>query len=232
MDIDWNPKSDPPSLVKIPEVFVQFEPAARERWIAAQARFEQSSRKDYLTYGEYGRFAEEGRFRLPYSTGPKMKFAEFHTALLLDGEGFEGWSQVHLFDDPMPLFKDGQPVRRGRDNAVPNTLHIMRHPGWRWRWPSEIQQTLDFRPRNPDIVAYRQGKRPEWRFCEVKGPSDKCSGGHFTEQLNTLAVLHLLTGSPVAIVRPVEQRQRPRIARTYEAHIKYKRGARLDWIRL
>ena len=143
-----------------------------------------------------------------------MKFAEFHMALLLDREGFESWSQVHLFDDPMPLFKDGQPVRRGRDNAVRNTLHIMRHPGWSWRWPSEIQQTLDFRPRNPDIVAYRQGKRPEWRFCEVKGPADRCSGGHFTEQLNALAVLHLLTGSPVAIVRPVEQGRLPRAPRT------------------
>ena len=63
-----------------------------------------------------------------------------------------------------------------------------------------------------------------------EGPGDKCSGVHFTEQLNTLAVLHLLTGSPVAIVRPVAKGRLPATAQTYEAHIKYKRGARLDWI--
>ena len=132
-------------------------------------------------------------------------------------EGFEGWSQVHLFDDRMPLFKDGQPVRPGRDDAVRNTAHVMRHWVGAWRWPSEIQQSLDFRPRNPDIVAYRKGKPPEWRFCEVKGPGDRCTGGHFIEQLNALAVLRLLTGSPVAIVRPVEQVRRPRSPRTSEA---------------
>jgi hypothetical protein len=102
--------------------------------------------------------------------------------------------------------------------------------GWAWRWPSAIQQSLDFQPRNPDIVAYRKGKWTDWRFCEVKGPGDSGSDDHFTEQLRALAVLHLLTGSPVAIVRPLEQGRRPNPAGPYLAKLKYKRGARLDWI--
>jgi hypothetical protein len=218
-------------LVEIPEVFIQYDPAALDRWKAAQPAFDQSGRKRYSLYGRYAPLARDGKFLLPYSNSPRKRFPEFHTAHLLEDEGFECWGQVQLFEDPRPLFVDGEPVRNGKGNAVRNTQHVRGQVRGAWPWPSDIQQSLAFQPRNPDVVGYRPRQRGKWLFCEVKGPGDGVSGEHFTAQLNALAVLHLLTGSPVAIVRPVPQGGPARPGRFYPARIGYKRGASLDWIR-
>jgi len=93
-----------------------------------------------------------------------------------------------------------------------------------WPWPTEIQHTLAFQPRNPDLVAYDH-ERAEWRFCEVK-ETDPVSSG----QLGALGVLHLLTGAPVAVVRLVAH-GRHREPRSYHADAKFNPDTRVDWIR-
>jgi hypothetical protein len=228
MNLNWRPYTHSRVLVEVPEVFVQFDPARLEGWKAAQLPFEKSGRGDYSIYGRYAGLARQGRFLLPYPDAPAKRFAEFQTALLLGRGGYSCWGQVHLFENPRPLFKNGNAVAQGKGNAVRNTLRVRNDLHWPWRWPTEIQHTLAFQPRNPDIVAHHP-KTEEWRFCEVKGPRDSCSNAHFSEQLNALAVLHLLTGAPIAIVRPIANGLFTPRPRTYEAKIKYKRGARLDW---
>jgi hypothetical protein len=69
-------------------------------------------------------------------------------------------------------------------------------------WPSTIENTLAFSPKNPDLVGYHPGRK-KWCFCEVKGPTDRVH----PDQLKALAVLHLITHSPVAIVRLVPRDQ-------------------------
>ena len=68
--------------------------------------------------------------------------------------------------------------------------------------------------------------RKGWRFCEVKRLNDRIKD----DQLRALAVLHLLTGAPVAIVRVV-----PKGGRTawkpHEASLTYRKGVRRSWIR-
>ncbi|MGI9076269.1 MAG: hypothetical protein ACR2G6_02925 [Gemmatimonadaceae bacterium] len=217
------------TLVHVPEVFVSFPELALTKWKAAQPEFDVGGRKRYSLYGDYASLGREGRFLLPYRGSPTKRFPEFFTALSLQREGFDCWGQVQLFDDLRPLFVNREAVRRGKGNAVRNTIHVRDEMPWRWKWPSDIQRTLAFQPRNPDIVAFDAG-RAEWLFCEVKGPDDRCSGEHFEEQLKTLTVLHLLTRSPVAIVRPVDARTPTPMPRTYKARLKYRHKAPLDWI--
>ncbi len=114
--------------------------------------------------------------------------------------------------------------------TLSETHYIRNVAGWEWAWPSTIQQELAFQPRNPDIVAYHPRTPGQWRFCEVKGPGDRCSGEHFREELRALGVLHLLTEAPVAVVRLVPAGQHQRPPRVFEAHLPYKPDASLEWI--
>jgi hypothetical protein len=91
--------------------------------------------------------------------------------------------------------------------------------------PSDIQDTLNFKPRNPDIVAYSED-RNEWRFCEVKRRGERVDD----DQLEALAVLHLLTGAPVAVLRVVEAASAIALQRL-STEIAYRDGAQLDCLR-
>src|SRR5437899_10091429 len=148
---------------------------------------------------------------LPYRNEPKTRrFAELHTALLLKREGFHCWGGVRLF---------GREVVKAKGNEKANTLEVRsRAP---WRWPSDIQDPLNFIPRNPDIVAYSED-RNEWRFCEVKRLSERVD----PDQLKALAVLHLLTGAPVAVLRVVEAASSIGLQRL-STEIAYRDGAQL-----
>lgn len=129
------------------------------RWKGAYEPWLQSDRTDYSVWGEYAELAKSGRLLLPYrNERPSRRFAELHTALLLQREGFICWG-VHLFEYERKVVK-------GTGNTKDNTKEV--RAKWPWpRWPTEIQETLNFKPRNPDIVAYSEN-RNEWRFCEVK----------------------------------------------------------------
>jgi hypothetical protein len=162
--------------------------------------------------------AGSGRFVLPFrGETPARRFAELHTALLLHGEGFFSWGGVHLF---YPA--DGRKPK-GRKTKNPNTEDVqsMMRP---WIWPNEIQGMLDFLPRNPDIVSYYK-KRNNWRFCEVKRRREPIDDA----QLGALAVLHLLTAAPVAVVRVVENVTSTNV-QMLSTGIGYKKKAQLNWI--
>jgi hypothetical protein len=154
--------------------------------------------------------------QIPKGKQASYKFGEFHVALRLETAGFTCWSAVHLF-------------RYGKRNqyaefSTRNTRAVQEL--WRGAsWPSEIQDALAFQPRNPDIVAYHPPKG--WLFCEVKRLNDRIK----VDQVRALAVLHLLTGAPVAVVRVV-----PRGGRTKwkvpVAVLEYRSGCQLTWVRL
>ena len=215
MDLLWKPVVHSPSRVDIPHVAISYEAAALERWKRANRPWLESDRKDYSVWGEYAELAKTGRFLLPYSNEPPARrFAELHTALLLQSEGFHCWGGVRLL---------GKEVVKGKGNEKANTNEVSSRSAW--RWPRDIQDKLDFTPRNPDIVAYSED-RNEWRFCEVK----RLREGVDDDQLGALAVLHLLTGAPVAVVRVVEAGSAIP-SQMLPTEIAYRKGGKLDWIR-
>ena len=121
------------------------------------------------------------------------------------------------------MFDYGSPVGKGKGNSKKNTDEIRSKAPW--RWPADIQNTLNFTPRNPDIVAYSK-KLNEWRFCEVKRRGETVK----PDQLAALAVLHLLTSAPVAVLRVVEAASAVRL-QMRSAELAYRNGAQLDWLR-
>jgi hypothetical protein len=66
----------------------------------------------------------------------------------------------------------------------------------------------------------------QWRFCEVKREGDRLND----EQLMTLAVLHLLTGAPVAVVHllPKGRFKEPGYR---SVTIQFHQGRRMRWSR-
>jgi hypothetical protein len=216
MDLDWKPILGGISL-QIPEIVLPYDPAERERWLAAQDAWQRSNCTDYSVWGDYATLAQEGRLLLPDESTPEKRFAEFRAALSLQRAGLDCWGQVLLF-------KYGKHVVHGKGDALENTATVKGF-NREWRWPTEIQHTLDFQPRNPDLVAYDQ-VHAEWRFCEVKEKDSVDSG-----QLAGLGVLHLLTGAPVAVVRLVPH-GRSREPRSYHADVIFNADARVDWIRV
>jgi hypothetical protein len=228
MDLDWNPVIYSAKSVDIPLVTVRYDPAALEGWRAANRPWLKSERTDYSVWAGYATLARSGRFLLPYiNEPPSRRFFELHTAMLLQREGFTCWGGVRLFEyESKKFFK-------GKGNSKANTKKIRSMAPWwaPWPLPNDIQGMLKFQPRNPDLVAYSKNSK-QWRFCEVKGPTESID----PDQLGALAVLHLLTAAPVAIVQVVEGTSKyylSEIAKrdnTKVAKIAYKKGAELDWI--
>jgi len=65
------------------------------RWTAACERWQKSDPKDYSVWGEYEELARSGRFILPFpGESCTKRFAEFHTALNLQREGFTCWGSA------------------------------------------------------------------------------------------------------------------------------------------
>jgi hypothetical protein len=227
MDLLWKPVVHSRFRVDIPQVTVPYGEEAREQWIAAHVSWIKSGRTDCSVYGPYAKLAESGRFVMPFGSTKEAgkRFAELHVALLLLGEGFFCWGGVHLFYN---TWNGLQP--KGYKTEKPCTVLVQRVLAHQratsakglWQWPSEIEGMLKFTPRNPDLVAYSK-KRNQWRFIEVKGPGDNVK----EDQLQALAVLHLLTGAPVAVVL---LRRVPTEITYKKAKLAYRTGANLDWI--
>lgn len=179
--------------VEIPVICVKHSAKAHQRWKDAQVPWQRSGYTDDSGFGRYRTLARTGRFRFPRGKQAPYKFGEFHAALLLHRQGFTCWSAVQLFDHRNPkkgLWKQNTDEVRDK----------FRETGF--RWPADIQRSLAFLPKTPDIVAHHP--RNGWLFCEVKRPNDRIK----VDQMRALAVLHLLTGSPVAIVRVVARGER------------------------
>jgi hypothetical protein len=221
MDMLWKSQVHSRFRVDVPNVVIRYDPAALDSWKAAYKGWVESGRQDYAVWGEYRSLAEAERLYVPTRTIPTAaRFTEFHTALLLEREGFVCWGGVHLF-------RYGKDVVTGQENT--RAVRALWRKTMRGPWPSQVTQTLDLpdraRPRNPDIVAYHQGRK-EWRFCEAKGddPVDP-------NQIRALAILHLLTGAPVAVVRLVPSgRQVKSPKRSHEAKLAYRDETPPDWI--
>jgi hypothetical protein len=214
MNMKWEPLVRSKSLVEIPVVVATHSANAHERWKDAQKRWSGSGYQDDSAFGRYARLAKQGGFRFPKGGQRAYKFGEFHTGLLLNRAGFKCWTCVQLFDHRNP--------RKGFWKK--NTDEVKT----RWsetdcKWPGDIQEALAFLPKTPDIVAWHPDTG--WRFCEVKRPGDR----NHPDQLKALAVLHLLTGAPVAIVRVVPEGGRID-STACEAVVTWK-GARPRWIR-
>jgi hypothetical protein len=213
----------PPRSVEIPVVALEYDPQVFAKWRAAQKPWQKSGRKDVSVWGPYAALVKGGRLRFPNNGQASYGFPEFHTALALRRKGFTVWRGVQLFDYGR-LF--------GGEYFGNNTAEVTE----RWKntisdpFPSEIQKTLRFprarHPRNPDLVAYNKS-RNEWRFCEIKSWRDRISPA----QLSGLAVLHLLTGFPIAVVRLVPRGSHIKARLSLTADIAYKKGADLSWIR-
>ena len=214
MHMHWRPVVHSATCVEIPVVVATHSRRAYERWKEAQEPWRYSGYTDDSAFGRYARLAKTERFRFPKGGQAPYKFGEFHAGLLLDRAGFTCWTGVQLFDHRKPK----------RGFWLKNTNEVRRKWPRAWDWPGDIQRTLAFLPRTPDLVAYHP--RKGWRFCEVKRLNDRIKD----DQLRALAVLHLLTGAPVAIVRVVPKGDRtdwkPR-----EASLTYLNGVRPSWIR-
>jgi hypothetical protein len=216
MDLTWKPMAHSASRVDIPEVTASYDAGSLRRWCAAIEPFHGSNRTRYFHFKEYAELARCGRFVLPFPhEAPTRRFNELHAALMLSRLGFYCWGSAGLFKD-----SGSSRPNKGRTTDTTAEIRSRTRP---WRWPSEIQG-LDFEPKDPDIVAYSE-ERNEWRFCEVKGPRERIH----PNQLKGLAVLHLLTGSPVAIVRVVEG-VGPTVPQMRPIEVEYRKKAQLNWI--
>jgi hypothetical protein len=113
--MNWRPVIHSRSLAEIPEVFIN---TTRQRWKTGSQLNRCSSNPAVRTTPiRRGLWSSCGRREISSAVPECAKEAirRFHTALLLDREGFDCRGQVHLFDDPNPLFVDGQPVRAAKD---------------------------------------------------------------------------------------------------------------------
>ena len=221
MDLCWEPKVSSRFRVDVPEVVIRYEPSLKVRWIAFYQAWLDCNRTVYSVWGEYRSLAESERLYLPTGSTPSAeRFVEFHAALLLEQQGFKCWGGVQLF-------KYGKNLIKGQENT--RAVQALWKQKMRRPWPNDTKETLELakkeRPRNPDIVAYHE-RRNEWRFCEVKGddPVDPY-------QTMALAILHLLTGAPVAIVRVVRNdRGMKSHKKWHTAAIAYKGATPPDWL--
>jgi hypothetical protein len=201
--------------VDIPLIAIRYDPDAHDSWRNAQKQWQASGRTEYRAFGRFAELARRGRLRLPNDGHASYRFVEFETALQLESAGFTCWGGVQLF-------KYGNKNFDPEKWAARQTAEVKGHWPSAWPYPAEVQDYLAFRPRNPDLVAFHP-RRGEWRFCEVKGPNDRFD----SEQLASLAVLHLLTGSPVAVVKLNETGA---IKRDFlRAKIELKGGANPAW---
>jgi hypothetical protein len=215
MKLRCRPKAHSATEVKIPVIVFKHSVKAHQRWKDAQRPWQASGYSDTSAFGRFAKLVKTGRFRFPKGRQAAYKFGEFFTALQLEKMGFKCWSAVHLFK----YGKRNQYAEFSTQNT--NAVKIL------WpdtKWPSEIQKALAFQPRNPDIVAHHP--RKGWLFCEVKRENDRLK----VDQVRALAVLHLLTGAPVAIVRVVSRGGRTKW-KPCVAEIPYCRsGHRSSWI--
>ena len=193
LNMRWRPKAHSVTEVEIPVIVLKHSAKAHQRWKDAQGPWKMSGYTDSSAFGRFARLIDSGRFRPPKGGQAPYKFGEFYTALRLERMGYTCWSAVHLF-------------QYGKKNqyaefSTRNTNEV-RDQWSDLPWPSAIQRALAFQPRNPDIVACHP--RKGWLFCEVKRLNDRIK----IDQVRALAVLHLLTGAPVAIVRVVPKGER------------------------
>lgn len=174
--------------VEIPVVVFKHSAKAHQRWKDAQVRWKESGYTDASAFGRFAPLINSRRFRPPKGGQASYKFGEFYAALRLERIGYTCWSAVQLFDHRSPrkgLWKKNTDAIR----ELFGTTGL--------RWPGSIRHALAFLPKTPDIVAHH--RRRGWLFCEVKRPNDEV----MPDQGRALAVLHLLTAAPVAIVRVV-----------------------------
>jgi hypothetical protein len=156
-------------------------------WDDCRRRWRHCGGTDVAVWQKYRELVESGRYHFASRRGrSQYGFAEAVVALTLQRLGFTCWTGVHLLGRPPKAAK-----QRVKNTSDVETL--LRCDGY--TLPRQIDSSVTRRAKNPDIVAYHP-KRREWRFCEVKRDEAVQKG-----QVIGLALFHLITGGPVAIIR-------------------------------
>jgi hypothetical protein len=171
--------------VTIPETAISDGEGELDYWLNCRRLWRAAGGEDYSLWGKYRRLVESGRYHFAdrQGSGP-YGFAEAFTTLALERRGFKCWTGVHLFGR-RPVRAE---VRKRNTDAV--ELQLKRDG---FELPANVSRDA----KNPDIVAYHP-RLKEWRFCEVKRTEEVARG-----QIIGLAILHLVTGGPVTVVRLV-----------------------------
>jgi hypothetical protein len=218
LDLKWTPQIGPPAIVEIPIVYLGCASDAQAQWRKAQERWHRTNKCE-PQWDTYFKLIESGGIRVKSGGQVGYGFPEIHTVVHLAQQGFKWWTTVQLFN---------YGTRNISDHRRRKTEEVKRE--WKRtlaaKWPADIQDRLEGpAPRNPDIVAYHP-QRNEWRFCETKSWTDQVKEG----QLVGLAVLHLLTKAPVAIVRIVPEGRSPKGEPLARAMLRYREEADLKWV--
>jgi hypothetical protein len=217
-DLNWKPKIGPPASVDIPIIHIHCEADAQKQWHKAQRQWHRSQTAA-TPWDRYFEFITSGKVRLKIAGQAAYGFPEIYTARHLEDLGFEWWTTVQLFDYGKKKISDRRREKTEEVRAIWEK-NLRGVP-----WPAEIQQSVDGpSPRNPDIVAYH-AKRNEWRLCETKSWTDRINEG----QLVGLAILHLLTKAPVAVVRIVPEGRSPKGGMAVRAELRYRAGVDVRW---
>ena len=223
MNVDWQVQDLHTSrgtrrevTATIPEVQLEYAPQLRRDWKAMRTRFLESGMQDLSVWGEFSQLAQCGRYLFTKRRDrSSFGWAEAYVALTLAPE-FDSWTAAKLFR------WNGRPIRKEPQKANTENVESMLL-GEGFTLPRELQDYLDFRPKNPDLIL-RHRTTKEWRFCEVKRDEPV-----LPEQVNALAFLHLLTGAPVAVVRLVPE-GKSRKLRIHKARFTYRGPVQRSWL--
>lgn len=189
--------------VTIPEIVISHVPNGLAEWKACQKAWRVRGRVSGASLGEYAGLARNGRMHSFETEHTAYGWPEARVALLLEEAGWECWTGVQLF--PVGGRPVNSPTKKRITDQVEALLTRCGLP-----IPREFSRLVDFAPKNPDLVCFHP-KRRAWRFCEVKRDERVQP-----EQINALALLHLLTRAEVAVARLVPEGA-ARGKRTHEA---------------
>jgi len=214
---NWIPTVHSDTTVDLPVVIRHYRQEEFEEWKLAQPKWQASGKVDTSVWGKYAKLVKTGRFRFPNGGQASYGFGEFHTALALERLGWMCW-RPRLFDY-------GKPMVQGFAKVNTDDVRELWQKTLNAPWPADIQLCLRLQPRSPDLVAYHRSE-DRWLFCEIKRNKDRTTPA----QLTGLAVLHLLTGASVAIIKVLPS-GRVTSTEPCSVRIDYRNGADLGWIR-
>jgi hypothetical protein len=180
--------------IRIPEIILYAPDDGYEEWKACRRAFYDGGCSDATCLGRFAPLVSTKRLGAFWDPRASYGYAEAETALAFVQEGYEAWTGIQLFP-----WKGRPVVNQDRARKLAEVDERFRVCGL--RIPRDIAPYVNFRPKNPDIVAFNPDLR-FFRFTEVKRGGDRAC----EEQLQALALLHVLSGAPVAITRVVNGR--------------------------
>jgi len=200
------------SRIEVPEMLVECPDGAPARWRSLVERWWASPRDSAssIIWEEFEALILSERYGIPSIHQKAYAFSETFAGLTLERQGLTCYRSAKLFSR-----KGRQIVELQRKKNTEAVKAIFESKGL--PWPRTVQPYFDASLKSPDLTAYDQNTL-ELRFCEVKREYEE--GRQFRAQINGLAALHLITRSPVAILRLVRKGSR-RTPQTYTSNLNY-----------